>query len=48
MTTEPNIYTTIGHECGCCGHRHRSVREAGQCLADTGNDNSAPTGALSL
>ena len=34
MTTEPNIYTTIGHECGCCGHRHRSVREAGQCLAE--------------
>ena len=34
MTTEPNIYTTIGHECGCCGHRHRSVREAGQCHAE--------------
>ena len=34
MTTEPDVYTTIGHECGCCGHRHRSVREAGQCLAE--------------
>ena len=34
MTTEPDVYTTIGHECGCCGHRHRSVWEAGQCLAE--------------
>ena len=28
------IYTTIGPESGCCGHRHRSVREAGRCLAE--------------
>ena len=34
MAKEPDVYTTIGHECGCCGHRHRSVREAGRCLAE--------------
>ena len=34
MAKEPDVYTTIGHECGCCGHRHPSVREAGRCLAE--------------
>ena len=34
MTNRPDVYTTIGQECGCCGHRHQSVQEAGQCLAD--------------
>ena len=29
-----DVYTTLGHECGCCGHRHRAVREAGGCLED--------------
>ncbi len=34
MTTQPDVYTTLGAECGCCGHRHRTVREAGRCLED--------------
>ena len=34
MEKEQNVYTTIGFESGCCGHRHRRVREAGRCLAD--------------
>ena len=34
MTRGPDVYTTIGQECGCCGHRHRTVREAGRCLED--------------
>ena len=34
MTKRPDVYTTLGQECGCCGHRHRTVREAGRCLKD--------------
>ena len=34
MTKKPDVYTTLGQECGCCRHRHRTVREAGRCLAD--------------
>ena len=34
MEKELDVYTTIGRECGCCGHRHRNVREAGSCLAE--------------
>ena len=34
MTTPPDVYTTIGPECGCCGHRHATVQEAGRCLDD--------------
>ena len=34
MAKEQNVYTTIGLESGCCGHRHRCVREAGRCLAE--------------
>ena len=34
MAKEQNVYTTIGFESGCCGHRHRRVREAGRCLAE--------------
>ena len=34
MTKPPDVYTTLGHECGCCGHRHETVREAGRCLQD--------------
>ena len=34
MTKRPDVYTTLGHECGCCGHRHQTVREAGRCLKD--------------
>ena len=34
MPNEQDIYTTIGSDSGCCGHRHRSVREAGRCLAE--------------
>ena len=33
MAKEQDVYTTIGLESGCCGHRHRRVREAGRCLA---------------
>ena len=33
MTQRTDVYTTIGRACGCCGYRHRSVREAGRCLA---------------
>ena len=32
MTTQPDVYTSLGAECGCCGHR--TVREAGRCLED--------------
>lgn len=32
MAKEQNVYTTIGVESGCGGHRHRRVREAGRCL----------------
>ena len=34
MTKRLDVYTTLGHECGCCGHRHETVREAGRCLED--------------
>ena len=34
MTKRPDIYTTLGQECGCCGHRHATVREMGRCLED--------------
>ena len=34
MTKRPDVYTTIGQECGCCGHRHPTVRDARRCLAD--------------
>ena len=34
MTKRPNVYTTLGHECGCCGHRHPTVREVRRCLED--------------
>ena len=33
MAKEQDVYTTIGLKSGCCGHRHRRVREAGRCLA---------------
>ena len=33
MTTEPDVYTTIGHDCGCCGHRHRSCASPTQVVA---------------
>ena len=26
MTKRPDIYTTLGQECGCCGHRQPTVR----------------------
>ena len=34
MTKRPDVYTTLGQECGCCGHRHETVGEAGRCLKD--------------
>ncbi len=34
MTKRPDVYTAIEQECGCCGHRHGTVREAGRCLED--------------
>ena len=34
MTKRADIYTTLGRECGCRGHRHQAVREAGRCLED--------------
>ena len=34
MTKRSDVYTSLGHECGCCGYRHRTVREAGRCLKD--------------
>ena len=34
MTERRDVYTTLGAECGCCGHRHPTVREAGRCLED--------------
>ena len=34
MAKRPDIYTTLGQECGCCGHRHTTVREARRCLED--------------
>ncbi len=34
MTRRPDVYTTLGHECGCCGHRHRTVQEARRCVKD--------------
>ena len=34
MTKQPDVYTTLGQQCGCCGHRHRTVRQAGRCLED--------------
>ena len=37
VAKEQDVYTTIGLESGCCGHRHRSVREAGRCLAEYGH-----------
>ena len=33
MAIAQDVYTTIGPGSGCCGHRHRSVPEAGRCLA---------------
>lgn len=47
MAKEPYVSTTIGRECGCCGHRHRSVPQAGRCLAEHRQQNS-PIGAWSL
>ncbi|MCY4074231.1 MAG: hypothetical protein OXH04_02230 [Acidobacteria bacterium] len=32
MTDRPDVYTTLGLECGCCGHRHATVEGAGRCL----------------
>ena len=32
MTKRPDVYTTLGQECGCCGHRHTTVREARRYL----------------
>ena len=34
MTNRPDVYTTLGRVCGCCGHRHRTVQAAGRCLVD--------------
>ena len=34
MTKRPDVYTTLGPACGCCGHRHATVQEAGRCLED--------------
>ena len=34
MTKQPDVYTTFGQECGCCGHRHPTVQQAGRCLED--------------
>ena len=34
MTTRPDVYTIIGKECGCCGHRHPTVQDAKRCLMD--------------
>ena len=34
MTKRPDVYTTLGQESGCCGRRHRTVREAGRCADD--------------
>ena len=34
MTTRPDMYTTVGQECGCCGHRHPTVQDAKLCLMD--------------
>ena len=34
MTKRPDVYTTLGQECGCCGHRHPTVQQAGRCLDD--------------
>ena len=33
-TKRPNVYTTLGQECGCCGHRHPTVQQAGRSLDD--------------
>ena len=32
MTKRPDIYTTLGQECGCCGHRQPTVRDTRRCL----------------
>ena len=32
MTTRPDVYTTVGQECGGCGHRHPTVQDAKRCL----------------
>lgn len=34
MTKRRDVYTTLGQECGCCGHRHPTVQQAGTCLED--------------
>ena len=34
MTMRQDVYTTIGQECGCCGHRRPAVRDAKRCLSD--------------
>jgi hypothetical protein len=34
MTKQPDVYTTPGEECGCCGHRHPTVQQAGRSLDD--------------
>ena len=34
MTKRPDVHTTLGQECGCCGHWHETVREAGRCLKE--------------
>ena len=46
MTKRPNVYTTIGPACGWCGHRHRTVREAGGASTTT-TVGSSPTAAWS-
>lgn len=46
MTTQPDVYSTIGPECGCCGHRHATVQEAGGASTTTGGV-SSPTAAWS-
>ena len=33
-TKRPDIYPTLGQECGCCGHRQPTVRDTRRCLAD--------------
>ena len=34
MTRQPDVYTTLGRECGRCGHRHPTVQQVGRCLED--------------
>ena len=34
MTKQADVSTTHGRECGCCGHRHPTVQQAGRRLKD--------------